>query len=138
MADDEVYDPDFIRKLFSSGICTRNTAARTSTLDSIALCLETWASAVQSGSDDKPRAMELLKVHLPTLLRLSQVCPFLDVQEKCQGILDLLEARDIRIPVRKCDGPSSFIPNDKIVPLDTDDEEVSVTSGMRRHSPVAS
>ena len=93
MADDEVYDPDFIRKLFSSGIGTRNIAVRTSTLDSIALCLETWTSAVQSGSKDKPRAMELLRFHLPTLLRLSQVCPFLDVQEKCQGILDLVEVK---------------------------------------------
>ncbi|XP_062510233.1 sestrin-1-like [Corticium candelabrum] len=123
MADDDVYDDDFVCKLFSSGIGTRNVASRTSALDSIALCLETWSTACQTASEDRQRARKLLRDYLPTLLRLSDVCPFADVSVKCQSILQSAEARGVRIPLRKYDGPTSFIANSKVVPLNTENEE---------------
>lgn len=49
--------------------------------------------AIELATDGKS---ELLKSHLPVILRLAHVCPFQDVRDKCSELLKELKASENR------------------------------------------
>eukprot|EP01136_Pigoraptor_vietnamica_P034938 Opistho-1_new@99481 len=62
------------------------------------------------------RRAELLKAHLPTVLRLSVECPFRDIRKAFKALLAELKAAGVSVPRRRFLGPSRFIPKGKLVP----------------------
>lgn len=45
--------------------------------------------------------LDLVALHLPIILRLSISCPFINVREKCQHILDIVQVRNSRKFIKK-------------------------------------
>ena len=65
----------------------------------------------------------MLNQHILIILRMSINCPFADVRSRFADILSYLNSMGIMIPRPVHNSPSYFIPPEKIVPLDSDDEE---------------
>lgn len=57
-----------------------------------------------------PNVKDKLLSLLPDLQRLSTCCPFEDVRKAMTALVASLKERGCNIPLRKCRGPSYFIP----------------------------
>lgn len=116
-------DLDLISR-FCMPICSRDNEIREVALDVISKTVEGWLDGVGSPKhyrlaqmdrrplqnatkgcacadyvgnsvQDIPREyVDLVALHLPIILRLSISCPFANVREKCQHILDVVQVRD--------------------------------------------
>ena len=95
MNDDDYYDESFLRKLFLTGINTRDPKARRQALDVICSVVETWKDALDL-DDEAEQASDLLTRYLPTIVRWKTACPFKDVRAKCKEIVESLEVRRLR------------------------------------------
>ncbi|XP_017776301.1 PREDICTED: uncharacterized protein LOC108562458, partial [Nicrophorus vespilloides] len=110
-------DLDLISR-FCVPICSRDNEIREVALDVISKTVEGWLDGVgspkhyrlsqtdrrrptgvcacsdssNSAAVDVPREyMDLVALHLPIILRLSISCPFANVREKCQHILEVVQ-----------------------------------------------
>lgn len=111
-------DLDLISR-FCMPICSRDNEVREVALDVISKTVEGWLDGVGSPKhyrlaerrriktasngcacsdivgnpvNDIPKEyLELVTLHLPIILRLSLSCPFVNVREKCQHILDVVQ-----------------------------------------------
>lgn len=107
-------DLDLVSR-FCVPICCRDIETRELALDVITKTVEGWLDGVGSprhyrtiGSENRagyvcadsvgnrvpdiPKEyIDLVTLHLPILLRLSLSCPFINVREKCQQILDIVK-----------------------------------------------
>ncbi|XP_065838420.1 sestrin-1-like [Oscarella lobularis] len=121
MNDDDYYDESFLRKLFLTGINTRDPKARRQALDVICSVVETWKDALDL-DDEAEQASDLLTRYLPTIVRWKTACPFKDVRAKCKEIVESLEGKAIKVPQLRHPGASAFIPESEVISVDTDDE----------------
>ncbi|KAF2898934.1 hypothetical protein ILUMI_07248 [Ignelater luminosus] len=145
-------DLDLISR-FCMPICSRDNEVREVALDVISKTVEGWLDGVGSPKhyrlaerrriqtasngcacsdivgnpvNDIPKEyLELVTLHLPIILRLSLSCPFVNVREKCQHILDVVQRRGIPVPYPLILGPSAYIDPDELPPLGTYNEKVS-------------
>lgn len=115
-------DLDLISR-FCMPICSRDNEIREVALDVISKTVEGWLDGVgspkhyrlsQTGGrvqnatngcacadivgnpvNDVPKEyLDLVSLHLPIILRLSISCPFINVREKCQHILEVVQVSD--------------------------------------------
>lgn len=105
MASEELFssdqDEESLRFLFS--ICHRDPASRAHGLETIRNTLDAWidgygsprnAGGATPSSINGVETESLLRDHLPSLLRLTDQCPFDDVREGAQQILADLEVSE--------------------------------------------
>lgn len=118
--DGLMYDLDLISR-FCMPICSRDNEIREVALDVISKTVEGWldgvgspkryqpdrrrlqnasngcacsADIVGNAVNDVPKEyLDLVALHLPIILRLSLSCPFVNVREKCQHILEIVQVR---------------------------------------------
>lgn len=80
---------------------------------------------VGNSMNDIPKEyVDLVTLHLPIILRLSISCPFANVREKCQHILEVVQSRGLPIPYPVILGPSAFIDPEELPPLGTYNEKI--------------
>ncbi|XP_063930530.1 uncharacterized protein LOC135142709 [Zophobas morio] len=127
-------DLDLISR-FCMPICSRDNEIREVALDVISKTVEGWLDGVGSPKhyrmghrlqnasngcacsdlvgntvNDVPKEyLDLVSLHLPIILRLSISCPFINVREKCQHILEIVQSRGLPIPYPVISGPSAYI-----------------------------
>lgn len=113
-----IFDLDFVSR-FCMPICSRDNEIREVALDVICKTVEGWLDGVGSPRRFQPDArrgasngcacaadlvgnnvgdvpkeyLDLVALHLPIILRLSLSCPFVNVREKCQHILEIVQVR---------------------------------------------
>ncbi|CAH1798599.1 unnamed protein product [Owenia fusiformis] len=129
-------DEESLRFLF--GACHKNVVLRTQAFETISKTLDGWFDGYGSPKDgnalfenhqngevlDSVDSMRpLITEQLPDILRLAETCPFPDVRGKCESLLRELQDRGLKIPRRCAHGPSDFIPQHDVIPVDTDVEE---------------
>lgn len=129
-------DLDLISR-FCTPICSRDNEIREVALDVISKTVEGWLDGIGSPkhcrlthagraenttngcacdanilgnpiSDIPKQYLDLVTLHLPIILKLSISCPFGNVREKCQHILEVVQVRD-RISLLLLLRPSSFM-----------------------------
>lgn len=116
---------------FLFGVCHRDRPTRVQAMDRIQESVESWldgygsppsGAGILNGLGDRRAFLQDI---LPSLLRLSLRCPFDDVRSKfSEMLLDIEErGRGMKVPRPLRHGPSRFIAEREIVPVDTDDEE---------------
>lgn len=111
--EDLLRDLDLVSR-FCMPILSRDNEQREMALDVISKTVEGWLDGVGSPKhyrfaeqrrrgcacvdlvsnsvNDIPKEyLELVLLHLPIILRLSVTCPFVNVREKCQHILEIVE-----------------------------------------------
>lgn len=123
-ADGLVRDLDLISR-FCVPICSRDNEIREVALDVISKTVEGWLDGVGSPKhyrlaqteqrrlqnssngcacadivgnpvNDVPKEyLDLVALHLPIILRLSISCPFVNVREKCQHILEIVQVSEL-------------------------------------------
>jgi len=99
-------DPDSLRFLY--GVCSRDPTQRLHALENVSHTIEGWLEGYGSpkesilenhmgennlGADYK----HLIREQMPDLVRLSLLCPFVDVREHCQKLLEDLKVSTIFI-----------------------------------------
>lgn len=105
-----VSDLDLISR-FCTPICCRDAESRERALDAIGMTVQGWLDGAGSPargrrqsrpqinvSDVNSEHTRLVTLHLPILLRLSLNCPFVNVRERCQNILDVVKV-SFSIPI---------------------------------------
>ncbi|XP_025834302.1 sestrin homolog, partial [Agrilus planipennis] len=132
---------------FCMPICSRDNEIREVALDVISKTVENWLDGVGSPKHyrfaDRRRVvatgavggcayaditdnlfseisieyLDLVTLHLPIILRLSLSCPFVNVREKCEHILDVVKRRGLPVPYPLIHGPSAYINADELPPL---------------------
>uniref|UniRef100_A0A1B6LLF3 Mon2 C-terminal domain-containing protein n=1 Tax=Graphocephala atropunctata TaxID=36148 RepID=A0A1B6LLF3_9HEMI len=118
---DSVVDVDNVDVLsrFYLPLCSREVKVREAALAEIEHRLDQWlhedcSSPTQNGSSVANGAgdyWQLVTLHVPTLLRLSESCPFPDVRAKCAQILQTVSEKGFLVPFKTTgQGASSFIP----------------------------
>ncbi|KAK9881551.1 hypothetical protein WA026_016428 [Henosepilachna vigintioctopunctata] len=129
-------DLDLVSR-FCVPICSRDNEVREMALDAISKTVEGWLDGVGSpkhytatglqnqnlrripgggGTRMVPPPAEyvdLVALHLPIILRLSLSCPFANVRDKCQHILEIVESRGLPIPYPVISGPSAYIDSEE-------------------------
>ncbi|CAH1228737.1 SESN1 [Branchiostoma lanceolatum] len=131
-------DPIFLSKdclRTFSDLSSRDHLTRGLAMDSVASMYENWikrhhqpptesapSSDVHENGDVSQYSRHLTQ-HLSSLIRLSAQCPFHDVRDRANEILECVKERGVQIPRPVSHGPSSFIPEHEIVPPETDDEQ---------------
>ncbi|KAF5300685.1 hypothetical protein FQA39_LY11047 [Lamprigera yunnana] len=117
-------DLDLISR-FCMPICSRDIEVREVALEIISKTVEGWLDGIGSpkhnrlaerrrlqtssngcacsdivgnGVNDIPKEyLELVTLHLPIILRLSLSCPFVNVREKCQHILEIVQVDEFEV-----------------------------------------
>ncbi|XP_008191036.2 sestrin homolog [Tribolium castaneum] len=147
-------DLDLISR-FCMPICSRDNEIREVALDVISKTVEGWLDGVGSPKhyrmaqperrrlqnasngcaysdivgntvNDVPKEyLDLVSLHLPIILRLSISCPFINVREKCQHILEIVQSRGLPIPYPVISGPSAYIDPEELPPLGTFNEKTN-------------
>lgn len=110
-------DLDLISR-FCMPICSRDNEIREVALDVISKTVEGWLDGVGSPkhyrlpqnatngcacadivgnpvSEVPKEYLDLVALHLPIILRLSISCPFINVREKCQHILEIVQVSSL-------------------------------------------
>ena len=76
---------------FLSPITSRDPAVRTQALDTVERSLDSWLVGYGSPPGDQASTLHMVQQQLPDLLRLSQMCPFEEVRDRCSTILEDLK-----------------------------------------------
>ncbi|XP_071597300.1 sestrin-1 isoform X1 [Heliangelus exortis] len=107
------------------GLCSRDAATRAAALDNIGQAVLRRSETIAPGAAVPlsraadgllvPAARDGLSEVLARLLMLSKRCPFPDVREKSQAILNRVQELGIRIPRPLGHGPSRFIPEKETI-----------------------
>lgn len=126
-------------------LSTRDVNARSQALDIITRTIESWrdgygspppshnvlnslngwheADVETNGDQDVAETDIRLSEQVPDLLRLSYTCPYADVRCRCKDIVGSLKEHGVPIPDTVCPLPTTFIPPEETVTVDTDNEE---------------
>ncbi|RZF37055.1 hypothetical protein LSTR_LSTR012398 [Laodelphax striatellus] len=112
---------------FTSTLCSREASIRATALEAMEKSIFQWMERSKDVDDSKISNgnitngdnahvdyKSMIIMHIPALLRLSVSCPFWDVRDKCQQLIDSIrEKAGIEIPFHHSSvGASFFIPQE--------------------------
>uniref|UniRef100_A0A2C9JWA9 Sestrin n=1 Tax=Biomphalaria glabrata TaxID=6526 RepID=A0A2C9JWA9_BIOGL len=117
---------------YLSRLSSRDLTSRKQAMENIFLLvdqyLDGYGSPISTGIPGFLNGVDrksYLQSMMPGFLRLSIVCPFDDVRDKCSMLLAEIKerGRDLKVPEPINVGPSHFIPSSEIIPSNIADEQ---------------